>query len=109
MRVVGSPTDPTSLIQFGVLGIILMLVLFGFLWAKPSVDRLIKDKEAAEKQRDDLLSVYQTQVIPVLTEVKDHVVPGLRDVMEGQRQIRDEQSELRKSVDAMLRERRSSP
>jgi hypothetical protein len=79
--------DPTSLIQFGVLGVILMLVLFGFLWAKPSVDRLIADKEKAEQQRDDLMETFQTQVIPVLAEVKDRVVPGINSILSEQQRL----------------------
>lgn len=58
--------DPTDLIQFGVVGVILMLILFGFLWAKPAVDRLIADKERAEAQRDALVETYQKEIIPVL-------------------------------------------
>lgn len=74
--------DPTDLIQFGALGVVVMLILFGFLEAKPAVDRLIRDKEAAEAQRDALVDVYQTEVIPALaqvnqglTRVADQVVP----------------------------------
>lgn len=65
--------DPTQLIQFGVLGIILMLILVGWLWAKPSVDRLIADKERAEAQRDALVEIYQGEVIPALKDWNDRV------------------------------------
>lgn len=99
----GISGDPTALIQFGVLGVILMLVLFGFLWAKPSVDRIIADKEKAENQRDALMETFQNQVIPFLSEVKDHVVPGINKVL-------DEQQSLHKRIDDILREdRRRTP
>lgn len=65
--------DPTELIQFGVLGVILALILFGWLWAKPSVDRLIADKERAETQRDALVDIYQGEVIPALKDWNDRV------------------------------------
>lgn len=60
---------PFDLVQFGVLGIILMLVLFGFLWAKPSVDRIIKDKERAEAQRDAMIETYEEKIIPLLADL----------------------------------------
>lgn len=89
--------DLTSLIQYGVLGVVLILVLFGYLWAKPSVDRILKDKAKAEEQRDALLDIYQTRVIPVLNEVKDHVVPGMAKVFE-------QQATLSLQVDRILEE-----
>lgn len=60
--------SPVDLVQFGVLGVIVTLILFGWLWAKPAVDRLAKDKERAEAQRDALIDVYQREVIPALRD-----------------------------------------
>lgn len=67
--------DPTSLIQFGVLGVILMLVLLGFLWAKPSVDEIKAQvivertgREKAEGQRDALIETYGQEILPALRE-----------------------------------------
>jgi hypothetical protein len=71
--ILAAAADPTQLIQFGVLGIILALILVGWLWAKPSVDRLIEDKERAEAQRDALVEVYQSDVIPALKDWNDRV------------------------------------
>lgn len=60
--------DPTDLVQFGVLGIILLLILAGWLWAKPAVDDL-KDRLAkTESQRDALIEVYEREVIPALRD-----------------------------------------
>ena len=66
-------SDPTALVQFGVLGVILMLVLFGYLWAKPAVDEIKAQvitertgRERAEAQRDSLIETYQTEVLPTL-------------------------------------------
>lgn len=78
--------DPTALIQFGILGIIVALILFGWLWAKPSVDRIIRDKERAEEQRDQMIDIYQKQVIPVLNDVQDKLIPMLTTV---QYELRD--------------------
>ena len=89
--------DITALVQYGVLGVILILVLLGYLWAKPSVDRLIKDKERAEEQRDALLDTYQTKVIPVLTEVQLNMIPGLAKVA-------DSLVEVQRTADQILAE-----
>lgn len=60
-------TDVTEvLLRYGILGVILVLVLLGWIWPRPSVDRLIQDKERAESQRDALLKVYQEEIMPTL-------------------------------------------
>lgn len=51
-----------------VLGIVLLLLLLGWLWAKPAVDNLKERAEKAEAQRDALIDTYQGVVIPALTE-----------------------------------------
>lgn len=52
--------DPFEWVNFGVLGAVLGAVLFGLLWAKPAVDRILKecDRLAAENQRleDEVLA-----------------------------------------------------
>ena len=73
----GSISDPTGLIQFGVLGVIVFLMIFGYLWAKPAVDQLKKDKEKAEADRDELIDIYQSQVIPVLAKLTDVAIPAI--------------------------------
>lgn len=73
-------TDPTGLIQFGVLGVIIFLILFGWLWAKPSVDQLKVDKEKAEQERDSLFKLYQDQVLPALINTNEIIVPLLKEL-----------------------------
>lgn len=73
-----SSTTPFDFVQYGVLGLVIVGLLAGWLWAKPAVDQLKRDKEAAERQRDALIEVYEKQVIPVLSEVQRELVPTLR-------------------------------
>lgn len=69
-----------SVLSGSILGIVLLLSLFGWVWFKPAVDDL-KDRTAkAEQQRDDLIKVYEVQVIPVLKEVQEKVIPLLQDI-----------------------------
>lgn len=58
--------DPTGLLQTSVIGVMLLLMVLGWVWPKPSVDQLKADKEKAEAQRDALLLVMQEKVIPAL-------------------------------------------
>ncbi len=43
-------TDPSSFIQWGVLGVVLFMLLTGWLWAKPAVDDLRKRLADAEER-----------------------------------------------------------
>lgn len=68
-----NPLDVTTYLDFGVLGLIVLSLISGFLWTKPSVDRLtedkmraIKDKERAEAQRDEMARVLQDRLLPVV-------------------------------------------
>lgn len=56
------------LFQYGIPGLVIAALLIGLLWTKPSVDRLISDKERAENQRDELLRVYEEKMLPALTD-----------------------------------------
>lgn len=49
-------------------GGIVLLALAGWVWFRPSVDQLRADKAAVEAQRDELLAVYHTVVLPALIE-----------------------------------------
>lgn len=70
--------DPASaLVNFGVLGVVLLLLLMGWLWAKPSVDRLLKDYDRVVEQRDYWIKVVSTDVIPLLSSTKDQTLPAL--------------------------------
>lgn len=57
-----------TFVQYGALGLVILGLIFGWLWAKPAVQQLIKDKERAEAQRDELLKQYEEKVLPVVTE-----------------------------------------
>lgn len=58
-----------DLLSTSVIGLVLVLSLLGWIEFKPSVSRLIADKERAEAQRDAFIQQFQDEVIPTLTEV----------------------------------------
>lgn len=73
--------NPLDFVQYGVLGLIIVALLLGWLWAKPAVDRILADKARAEQQRDDLLRVYEEKVMPALLE-STNAVASLRPTLE---------------------------
>lgn len=89
-----SNTDIVGLLfQYGVPGIVIAALLVGLLWAKPAVDRLIRDKEKAEQQRDDLLRVYEEKMLPALADsiiVTRDLKPVIQEVSTILVQVREE-------------------
>lgn len=68
-------SDVTTWVNFGVLGLVVLSLLTGWLWAKPSVDKLqaekdraVKDRERADAQRDAMATVLQDKLLPVISE-----------------------------------------
>lgn len=100
--------NPFDFLQYGVLGLVIAALLLGWLWAKPSVDQLKADKSAVEAQRDALIEAYETQVIPVLTDVQREFVPATSGVADAIRTLRadaaEERKELRKEVGRLQKE-----
>jgi hypothetical protein len=87
-------TDLVSeLFQYGVPGLVIAALLTGLLWAKPAVERLLRDKEKAEQQRDELLRVYEEKMLPALADsiiVTRDLKPVIQDVTLIMAQVRDE-------------------
>lgn len=63
----------TVLLNLGVLGVVVLLGLLGWIHFKPSVDdikaerdRALADKAKAEAQRDEMAKVLQDRLLPVI-------------------------------------------
>jgi hypothetical protein len=83
------------LFQYGIPGLVIAALLVGLLWAKPAVDRLIRDKEKAEAQRDDLLRMYEEKMLPALTDsiiITRDLKPVIQDVTNVLSQVKAELS-----------------
>lgn len=89
--------DVTSFVNFGVLGLVVLCLVTGWLWTKPSVDRLekerdraIAEREKAEAQRDAMAQVLQERLLPVvgdfITTTKS-LLPILQQLQQLQQMI----------------------
>jgi hypothetical protein len=71
----GTLTDVTTWVNFGVLGLVVLSLITGWIWTKPSVDKLIeerdraiREREKADAQRDAMAQVLQEKLLPVIGE-----------------------------------------
>jgi hypothetical protein len=76
----GASLDPIQLllVNAGTAGVVVVLILVGWLWAKPSVIREFEKADAKAKEDKALIEsllASQKEVIPLLIEVDKRVVP----------------------------------
>src|SRR2546430_2702583 len=92
-----STFDPTQLANFGTLGIVLVAALFGWIWVKPAVDklleerdRLIGERDRALEQREVMATVLQDKLLPIVQDFRATVttlIPILQQVQQLQQMI----------------------
>lgn len=89
--------DPVTWINFGALGLVVIGLITGWLWTKPSVDRLtaerdraLADREKAEAQRDAMAQVLQDKLLPVVGDFVTTTrafMPMLQELQQLQRSL----------------------
>lgn len=98
----GLPDAIAPWANFGVLGLVLVAIFFGWIWARPAVDalrsgkdeaianliaerdRLIGERDDAEAQRDAAIAIAQEKLVPLLTTFTATIqtfTPLLQDVV----------------------------
>lgn len=85
------PQEIAPYLNYGVLGLVVLAIFFGWIWAKPSVDRLIAErdrliveKQKAEDQRDAAIAIAQDKLVPLLTSfvsTTQTLIPLLQDLV----------------------------
>lgn len=107
------PAEITPFLNLGVLGLLVIAIFFGWVWAKPSVekvideknasiarleaerDRLLGEKTKAETQRDEAIAIAQDRIVPLLVtfvSTTQTLIPLLQEVV---REDRDEHQRRR--------------
>jgi hypothetical protein len=89
--------DPSAYLNFGVLGLLVVSLLTGWLWTRPSVDRLteekqraIAEKDRAEAQRDAMAQVLQDRLLPVVSDfitTTKALMPLLQEIQQLQQMV----------------------
>jgi hypothetical protein len=72
---------------FGALGIAALALASGWLVPKGTADRLIKEKQQAEEQRDEALKIATHELVPLLTSftaTTSALIPLLQEVVRNQ-------------------------
>lgn len=88
----GATLDPLQLllVNAGSAGVVVVLILVGWLWAKPSVEREFKKSDDKDAQQQALIATMlsdQKEVIPLLLEVDKRVVPLMEATQELLRRV----------------------
>lgn len=94
--------EVTPYLNYGVLGLLVLAIFFGWVWAKPAVDRVIAERDAAvsqlmaerdrlieeraraEQQRDAALAIAQDKIVPLLTSfvsTSQTLIPLLQEIV----------------------------
>lgn len=61
-------TDFLQFLQYGVLGLVIVAALMGWIWFKPGVDSLLSDRDRLNAQLDMLNQFNREVVIPAITQ-----------------------------------------
>jgi len=87
----------STYVNFGVLGLVVLSLITGWLWPKPSVDHLeaekdraVAEREKAEAQRDAMASVLQERLLPVVGDFINttrNLLPILQQLQQLQQMI----------------------
>lgn len=112
-------TSVTTWVNFGVLGLVVLALITGRLWTKPSVDRLqeekdraIKERERADAQRDAMAMMLQDKLIPVISDfitTTRSLLPVLQQLQQLQQMIPVLQDLVRANDSSEARETRPAP
>jgi hypothetical protein len=70
-------SDPVEWVQYGAIGLVVVLILLGWLWPRPAVERLIKDNDRLRAERD---VARQSRDDEMLVELR-----RMRSALEGRR------------------------
>lgn len=60
-----------SWVQYGVLGLVVVAFIGGWIWARPAVDRLVKELDEVKLQLSEQNRWVRDIIVPAITESND--------------------------------------
>jgi hypothetical protein len=102
---IAAQADPVLFAQYGILGIVVIGFVSGWLWAKPSVDRLQRDLDVAIQRLDERNRFDREVVVPAITSNSNQ----LEEVAEVIKANADVMKRCIDHMDKEDRRRRSTP
>lgn len=64
-------TDPlVDLLQWGTTGVIVVLFLVGWIWPKPSVDRILRENDEHHRQNSERLEAMAAAIAALQTSIE---------------------------------------
>lgn len=103
------PQELAPYLNYGTLGLLVVAIFFGWVWAKPSVDRvlaakdeailrlveerdrLITERDQAEEQAAAAVAIAQEKLVPLLvtfTSITQTLIPLLQEIVREERDDR---------------------
>lgn len=67
---IAQQASPVEFVQYGALGLIILGLLLGWLWAKPAVDRIINENERLRARLDQCQEERMNELRKLRQEVK---------------------------------------
>lgn len=61
-----SGSSPLDFVQYGVLGLIVLAFITGWIWPKPAVDKLMAQLAASEARADEFTVLFRDEVLPAI-------------------------------------------
>lgn len=112
-------SSPMTWINFGVLGLLVAGLLSGWIWAKPSADRMTEERDRilgerdqALAQRDAMAEVLQERLLPVVSEfitTTKALLPVLQEVQRLQHMVPVLQDFINRANESRGRDGRTGP
>lgn len=100
MTIATTTIDPTVFLSNGITAAVVVgLMLIGWLWSKPAVDREFAKQAQMQALIDTLLAVYHHEVLPTLGDIDKRMIP-LMERLERELDWRDrDRAPLRRDQD----------
>lgn len=64
-------SDPLEWLNYGAIGVLVVLILTGYLWAKPAVDQIRADNERLRKEREERDEVLLAEMRGLRTDIRN--------------------------------------